>query len=243
LSPENLLNHVITNPNEPISNVFHLAEKNIEIPGKGPGYRAERDAVEKSLFPEIAGHEVRPDERPVYGALNIGQDAIGGATLAYGDASIVLKPEVAKRSTYIADDTFYSPRVEVNDKRLEMFYLAVDNSSQISQELRTALLTENSQERKDFKHWIKTIGARPDCRISNFKNVPSSIAKYFKSPEDEGFFKGIFTEYFVNKEATRKIVSSYDNLESLIVNLDDIDGNALARASQAKKMAAILVSL
>ena len=53
LDPKNLVRFIIANPDEPISNIFHLAEKGIKP--KGEAYLLERDAVERQLFPELAG--------------------------------------------------------------------------------------------------------------------------------------------------------------------------------------------
>ncbi len=103
--PTSILDH----PDEPMANIFHLHDQGIDP--KGPGYRDERDATEKVLFPELQGHGIMADERPVYGALNL-KGAKSGAISSragYGTSTIVLRPHVAKRATYSANDIPSSP--------------------------------------------------------------------------------------------------------------------------------------
>ena len=226
-----LLQHIITHPNEPISNIFHLAEKGIKP--KGDGYLAHRDAVEKQLFPELAGHEARGKERPIYGALNVAKDPIGAATIAYGDASIVFKPEVSKRSTFIADDTFYSPRLSITDERKDNFYKLLDGAN-IPQSLVTALRDKNSVEHKDLEAWLDK-ASRPNASIHEIDVPPKSISNHFQRVEHESYFTTLLAQCFIDKEATRTNMATYDNLESLVVNMGDIDGNSLANAARRNR--------
>ena len=228
LNPENLVKFIIAKPDEPISNIFHLAEKGIKP--KGDAYLEHRDAVEKQIFPELEGHEARGDERPVYGALNVGKDPIGAATMGYGDASIVFKPSVAKRSTFIADDTFYSPRLSITPERKALFYSMLDGAH-LPQSLVDALKDPDSQEHKDMEAWLDRRSARPNASIHDLEDPPSSIYMHFKELNHSLLFNALMPQCFIDKEATRNNVATYDNLESLVVNMSDINGNALANAA------------
>ncbi len=231
LNSSTLLQHIITNPNEPISNIFHLAEKGIKP--KGDAYLVDRDVVEKQLFPELAGHTVRGSERPIYGALNVSKDPIGAANLAYGDAAIVFKPEVAKRSTFIADDTFYSPRICINEDRKENFYKLLDGAN-LPQSLVTALRDKNSPERRDMDVWLDK-SAKPGATIHDLSVLPDSVDQHLKSVEHFGYVSALLSRCFIDKEATRTNMATYDNLESLVVNMGDINGNGLANAARRNR--------
>ena len=228
VSPENLVRFIIANPDEPINNIFHLAEKGVKP--KGDVYLTQRDAVEKQIFPELEGHAARGDERPVYGALNVGKDPIGAATIGYGDASIVFKPSVAKRSTFIADDTFYSPRISITTERKALFYSKLDDAH-LPQNLVDALKDANSREHKDLEAWFASSSARPNASIRELEDPPASICAHFRGVDDSQRFTALMPQCFIDKEATRNNVATYDNLESLVVNMGDINGNSLANAA------------
>ncbi len=228
LDPNNLVKYIIANPGEPINNIFHLAEKGIKP--KGDAYLEERDAVEKQLFPELSGHAAKGDERPVYGALNVGKDPIGAATIGYGDASIVFKPSVAKRATFIADDTFYSPRLSITPERKALFYSKLDGAH-LPKSLVDALKDVNSKEHKDLEAWFDSSSALPNASIRALEDPPASIYAHFTDQEDSRYFNALMPQCFIDKEATRNTVATYDNLESLVVNMGDINGNALANAA------------
>ena len=154
-------NSIFQHPNDPLANIFHLHDQGKDP--KGLGYLDERNSTEQLLFPELKGHDVQADERPIYGALNVPGHRSGGVsyTAGYGRSAIVLKPEVAKRATYIADDSFYAPLMNINKERRKNFYMLLDGANNpearqrfgadIPQSLITALKDPNSAERKDFE--------------------------------------------------------------------------------------------
>ncbi|MCR4666801.1 MAG: DUF3626 domain-containing protein [Desulfovibrio sp.] len=230
LEASTLINFIIANPDEPINNIWHLAEKGIKP--KGDEYLKQRDAVEKQLFPELEGHEAKGDERPVYGAINITKNSLGptSALAAYGDSCIVFKPSVSKRSTYLADDTFYSPRLAITPERKEKFYSLLD-SSNLPPSLVTVLKDENSQERKDLEAWFDHAVKDPNANIHTLDDPPLSIVKHFKTMQETLLLTALMPKCFVDKDATRNNMATYDNLENLVVNLDNINGNALANAA------------
>ncbi|MCR5812986.1 MAG: DUF3626 domain-containing protein [Desulfovibrio sp.] len=232
MTPEALLKYIIPNPGQPISNIFHLAKKGIKP--KGDSYLQMRDAVEKNAFPELSGHEARPDERPIYGSLNLAKDPIGGATVGYGDASIVFKPQVAKRTTYMLDDTFCASRISITPERKEAFYALLDDTH-LPHEFVTALKTEGSKERQTFENWLNTIAQYPDATLKRFDVLPASLEASLSRKQGAcDFFHTFLVQSFMDKDSTRGLIATHDNLESLIANMDDINGNALAAAHLRK---------
>ena len=225
--PDKLLNAILAKPGEPINNIFHLKEKGIKP--KGDVYLTERDDVEKKIFPELEGHEVKGDERPIYGALNVIKDPLGAAMAGYGAACIVFKPSVAKRSTFIADDTFYSPRISITPERKALFYSKLDEFP-LSKDLRNALKDENSKEHKEVEAWLDSRNILPNATIHALEEIPPSMYRLLQG-DDRHYVNILFAQCFIDKEATRNNMATYDNLESLVVNMGDINGNALANAA------------
>jgi len=242
-------NAIFQHPDDPLVNIFHLHEQGTDP--KGPGYLDERNATEELLFPELKGHNVQADERPMYGALNT-RGQRGGAvsyTAGYGRSAIVLKPEVAKRATYIAHDTFYAPLLNLSKERRKHFYMLLDGANNpetrqrfgedIPQSLITALKDPNSAERKDFEAYLDKLVAEGNATVINFRegSMPKSLMRHFPDDLDAlaivyGTFKGFLTECFGDATATRSVMATHDNLESLITQMDSVDGNNLARAVQ-----------
>lgn len=108
-------------------NTDTLKMKNIfELPSntKGPDYLERRDAIETHHFPELAQREAlqgrRAQDRPLYAAVNVGQDPKGGAS-AYGQAFFVLKDEVKQRALYAPTDTFFAYEWAITDDSANRF--------------------------------------------------------------------------------------------------------------------------
>ncbi|MBR5734205.1 MAG: hypothetical protein IKX79_01515, partial [Desulfovibrionaceae bacterium] len=235
-------NSIFEHPNDPMVNIHHLHDQGIDP--KGPGYVDERASTEGVLFPELKGHSINADERPIYGALNI-QGRRGGAVSAnagYGRSAVVLKPEAAKRATYIANDTFFAARVNVSQERRQVFYKLLDGAN-IPDSLKLALKDPNSQERKDFEAFLDEIAATPDATVTMFKpgSPPESVRLHLLDPDPEkeesiySFFKSLLTDCFGDAEATRGVMATHDNLEALITHMDSVAGNSLARAVMENK--------
>ncbi|MBQ9406684.1 MAG: DUF3626 domain-containing protein [Desulfovibrio sp.] len=242
-------NSIFQHPNEPMVNIFHLHNQGVDP--RSAGYLDERNSTEEVLFPEFKGHEVNADERPMYGALNIrGRTGGLGANAGYGSSVIVLKPEVAKRSTYIVNDTFFAARINVSQERRQNFYRLLDGANDhlerqrfgedIPAQLITALKDPNSAERKDFEAFLDNIAAAPGPHsVIAFKlsMLPASMRNHFKgmdAAETEAVystFKGFLTECFGDSEATRSVMATHDSLENLLPQMNSVDGNNLARAA------------
>lgn len=248
-------NSIFQHPNDPLVNIFHLHDQGTDP--KGPGYLDERRSTEELLFPELKGRKVQADERPVYGALNVmGQKGGGGVSYHanYGRSAIVLKPEVAKRATYIADDTFFSPIINLSQERRANFYRLLDGvnnheirphfGEDIPQSLITALKDPNSTEHKDFEAFLDSLDAVPgQVTVIRFRyaELPTSVRAHFPKHNDDlkesiaSNFKAFLTECFGDEQATRSVIATHDNLESLITQMNSVDGNSLSRAVQMNR--------
>ena len=244
MDPEILLgdNSIIANPNAHFKNIWHLADQGIKP--QGDGYLAKRDGVEHTVFPEMSKHKRSSDERPVYGALNV-QGSKLGAAMTYGHAVIVLKEDVKKRATYTLNDSFFAAKVKITPQRRMDFYRLLDGVTDWPQSLKDALLNPNTQEHKDLEAWLDKIEQIEDVTLNeSFKrnSGPGSIRNHFRgaknsfdSTEDEQRFLGLLIKCFGDTESTRELMATHDNIESLLPQMGDIRGNALARAAIDQK--------
>ena len=227
---------VFAHPDEPMKNIFHLSAEG-KTP-KGAGYLAKRDSVEQLLFPELGGHDINADERPVYGALNVTGRRTGASPVNYGSAAIILRPEVAKRATYTADDTFYAPRMAISAERRQNFFALLDGQQGIPQGFKDALRNPDSQERKDFNAWLDGLRDKGETSLDALKNTwPASVGDLLHDPAPDvnesntDSFQALLIRCFGDAKATRSITATHDNLEALIPGLGDVGGNDLARAA------------
>ncbi len=230
---------IIENPDKPLPNIFHLA--NMDIKPKGDAYNFKRDSVEMTLFPEMKHHPIKADERPVYGAINYEKNPFGAATI-YGTVAVVLKPEVKKRATYSLHDTFLAARASVTPGRREAFFKLLDGTVGIPETLKTALRDVNSPERRAFDAWMDKVAANPGCRLNDCfiaRIIPTVISAHYAektfgkiaAANGEMSLLGLLIKCFGDAQATRSHMVTHDNLESLIPELSDADGNALAMAA------------
>ena len=230
---------VFADPNKPLANIWHLHDQHIDP--KGQGYLDKRDSVEKILFPEFAKHGVNADERPVYGALNI-QHGFEGGSPVYGNAVIVLKPEVARRATYTLLDTFLSTPLKIDDSRCADFYRLLDGTAGIPDELKAALRNPESPARKGLDQLFDNLKRYSPPRACNCmaRDFPASIKDILKAHDNEmgdgeKFLLGLMYSCFANPEDARKVMATYDNIETLLPQLGDVNGNSLARAALEKR--------
>ncbi|MDD2966667.1 MAG: DUF3626 domain-containing protein [Desulfovibrionaceae bacterium] len=217
----------ILNPNEPMPNIFHMQAQGIVA--KSEDYMLQRNETEKLVFPELEGHGAIPDERPVYGALNTQRSQTGAADRSYGTCSIVLKPEVARRATFIAEDTFFSPMLSITAQRRANFYALLDGSG-LPAALTTALRNLQSPERAMMDAWFDERAQAEGLTALVLKNPPNELI----SADKEECFAALCLQAFGDTAATRAKVASYDNLESLLFGLDDLNGSLLAQAAEKR---------
>ena len=256
-------NSIMQRPNDPMVNIFHLHDQGTDP--KGLGYLYERDSTEKVLFPELKGHEVSANERPMYGALNIAGNRIGAfdANMGYGSSVIVLKPEVAKRSTYTVNDSFLSTPINTAKERRENFYKLLDGANspeytaknfgeKIPDSLIKALKDPVSEEHREFEGFLDKLTGTNAISV-NFKMgiVPDSVFNHFTNAADDykarhpdekrtsieiaesmfSAFRGLCLKCFGDPEATRSAMATYDNVESLVTQMNQVDSIGLARAA------------
>ena len=222
-------NAFILTPDQPMPTVFHMQQQGIL--SKGESYMAQRDETEKLVFPELEGHEVIADERPVYGALNTQRSQSGPAARAYGSCVVVLKPEVARRATFIAEDTFYSPALSITPERKANFYRLLDGSGLPAEKI-AAFKNPQSAEHRALENWLEQGTQIKDLNATFLKNPPYEL-DIISVPEREQF-SAVGLQAFGDKAATRAKVASYDNLESLLPGLDDLNGALLAQAAEKR---------
>ena len=219
-------NAFFLSPNEPMPTVFHMQQKGIL--SKGAGYMAQRNETEKLVFPEFEGHDVIADERPVYGALNTQKDQSGPAARAYGSCCIILKPEVARRATFIAEDTFYSPAISITPERKANLYKLLDGSG-LSPERVADFKDPQSQLHQQLETELDLISRNKDANTLCLKGLSEKLK--FRDEEKE-WFTTICIQAFGDQTATRAKLATYDNLESLLPGLNDLNGAMLAQAAE-----------
>lgn len=217
-------NVFLMNPDAPMENIFHLADRGV-MP-KGPDYLKVRDSTEHLLFPELPDQDPNADERPLYGALNTLHLSTGAAARDYGRTAIVLKPEVARRATFMANDTFYSPRVSVTPERREAFYALLDGA--VSPQLAAEYRDVNSPRHAALEKFLDALARTEGANVGIFQNLDLKMV-----PDDE-YHKlvALLIDCFGDKAATRKQMASFDNLESLLPGLDELNGAMLGKAAQ-----------
>jgi len=225
-------NSAIAHPDRPMQNIFHLANQGV-FP-KGKEYLDQRNATERLLFPEMAGHDVNPDERPMYGALNVGRRELGAVplTAGYGSAAIILKPEVAQRATYIAEDTFYSPVITMGSERREAFYKLLDQlvGDHFTKEFVGECRNPDSAQHQALEKWFDELATKPDSRTVEFDSIPGELRL---TGEAKSVFTAHLIQVFGDKAATRTNMATFDNLEALIPNMETPTANSIAHAVQA----------
>lgn len=225
----------VTHPDEPYTTIFHLHDQG-EHP-KGEGYVEERDSVETLLFPELAGHDAIADERPVYGSLNVSGQNLSNASQGYGSCSIILRPEVARRATFVVDDTFYSPSLSITPERRTNFYALLEGSRLPAQTIAT-LRDPNSAEHRALEAWFNEGARIGGWNAEEFRNIPQSVkdlltgADRNASQDNTSRFSAVMLLAFGDAAATRARTATYDNLESLLPGLTPLDGASLARAAE-----------
>ncbi|MBP3730057.1 MAG: DUF3626 domain-containing protein, partial [Mailhella sp.] len=239
-------NSVFGHPNDPMVNIFHLADQGIKP--KGDGYLEQRNASEQYLFPALKGHKRNANERPLYAALNI-NGRKGGAlnsSYGYGSSAIVLKPHVARRATYTVDDSFISGKISITEERRQNFYRLLDGSK-LPQDLITALKDPNSPPHRNFEEYLDLLAGMKKTDFTYFDRVNSAnyLSPELKSLIHSGGnlqqtennwsrFTALCIMCFGDSEATQNAIATYDNLENLVTNMTDVDANALSYAAQKK---------
>ncbi len=210
-------------PNAQLINTFQSKEEQ-GLALDGTGYLKLRNQVERSFFPEYARTPLKGKERPVYGALNTKRFTAGAADTHnddYGRTVIVLKPHVKKQCTYTLDDTFF-----VNTLKL-----TPDMRAKVEEDLVAAF----AARLKDPEAALAAIRAKTPVATA-FKgcadgkmlytaagDVAKAVAGAFNAhladgapAFDEDEILGYLTEKYADRDANRKQVATYDNVENLL---------------------------
>lgn len=195
---------------------------------KGQGYIQKRDSVERSMFPELG--EDRPvvaNERPTYAALNLLRLRTGAAP-SYGTVALHLKPEVARRATYTVDDTFIALRLRYTKEGRQAALDLLPGFPGISEEHKAEIMREGSELRQRFDALLESMAAKGEFRADLFK----STLKLSGLSDDENLaLAGLFIKTFRDTQSSRKATATYDTLETLLSELNDVDAVNLARAA------------
>ena len=226
--------------NEPWTNIFRGVEKAPDeaarqeaIRLKGEGYFYKRDSVERVLFPSLG--ESRPivaDERPTYAALNPMRFRTGAAP-SYGVATFHLKPEVARRATFVVEDTFIALQLTHTPENAEKARSLLQTQPGLSDETRAQLLTEGSPLSERFEAILEALREKGTCSGQYLK---SELALGGVT-EDEGMsISALLIQAFGDREATSRAMATYDNLETLLPSLGDVDVVNLAAAAMDRRL-------
>lgn len=184
-----------------------------------------RDSAERLLFPEFDGQKPNGAERPVYGALNVSASEIGPAPV-YGTVVLVLKDEVKRRATFMANDSFYSPKISVTQERIQSFYKLLDGSC--TPELGAQLRDPCSERGAKLASFLDRLSREKDVDISIFQNIDPSMIP----DEEHDPIASLMIDTFGDRQATRSHTASYDSLETLFNGLSILNATMLAGAAQ-----------
>jgi hypothetical protein len=217
-----------------------LKMKNIfELPSnvKGPDYLERRTAIERHHFPELAGREdsrgLRAQDRPLYAAVNVGNNAMGAAA-TYGSAFMVLKDEVKQRALFAPTDTFYSYDWAVTDGSVQTFMSNLtqrlaDPNSPYSQELKDAVAQDPSfltglREVLELEAFFETGGRGRTVKVedlvidklSTWPSPPDGALKI--SQDDQGFLIAEAMKAFIKPGVDG---ATLDHVDRVFQNLSD----------------------
>ena len=216
-------------PKALLPNIFHLNERGITP--KRTGYLDARDSIEKLMFPALTEHEIRPDERPTYAALNLRKSVKGavGSVASYGGSVIVLKPEVARRATYTIDDTFYSPKIAATPARRDSFYALLPSAAGQGISLLNVVdcCKQDSEMHGRLENLFDYIAAKKGCQLADITGHPAyfDLCKVF----NEGVLTKLIVQAFGDREGTQSAMATYDNIEALLPHMEPPTRDSIAR--------------
>ncbi len=229
----------VLNANEPLQNAYHRVAKGDQSV-RNASYMRQRTATENLLFPEMAGHAPIADERPIYAALNTQKAQNGASARGYGRSVVVLKPEVARRATFIAEDTFYSPKTTITPERKTMFYRLLGDSG-LSTECIARLRDSQSADHQVLEAKLNKMSGSSDLTAASFRTLSNAdtlggfnIESENPNNDPEELLMAVCLKAFGDTTGTRAKMATYDNLESLLPELDDLNGALLAETAERR---------
>lgn len=194
-------------------NMFHWGAS----PDGSVGAR-KRDTTERQFFESLEKSSLDPDNRPTYGALNVGRVSEGGAR-TYGSSFFVLRPEVKQRCTFTVDDTFNVPQCKATLAGLDRFETS----------LKAALPDLSASAGTFFSNQANIDRLRTGFQtLSSFSTtqLESNIHKFIDNarevtPEDLNLIALLAQQSMIDREATHAQIAGYDNIENLLQHVDD----------------------
>ncbi|MCL2029660.1 MAG: DUF3626 domain-containing protein, partial [Deltaproteobacteria bacterium] len=232
------INSIANQPHQRVENIYHLHAQGI-FP-KGETYTEVRDSVEQKVFPELyKGQAPQPDAHPAYGALNL-SGLESGAAGSYGALVIVFKPEVAQRSTFTVDDTFYNIPTFFTQKRRNDFYLSLvslaqGNPPKIPLALAQALQNVDSPERKAMEGYFDNQSKNGPGDISAFNYPPPEVVRKQMTDDQGNTFQAALIAAFGDRESARGRTATWDSLESLLPGMKGPTVGSMAHFTESGK--------
>ena len=197
-------------------NCFELPKR----PG-AEGYMRIREKVEDTMFP-VLGTDGTTADRPVYGALNIADKALGPAQ-TYGKAVIVFKDSVKQSATYTYGDTFDILRIDKSDKARQSFIDSLLSCSKISEETKQNLRDGSSAIRKH----INAIFSGPFTGFSEILNskpyenlLDCVLLTKDASTDPDALIQDLLADSAVDRKAQASHPVTFSNLEALIPKMN-----------------------
>ena len=219
---------ILTQGDQPKRNIYHLG-RDAARRMRGDAYLPFRDAVERNAFPEFNTHRDREplaNERPTYAALNVNR-RIQGAAGNYGDCVFVLRPQVAQRATYTVDDTFKVVPLRITRDRIDALY------AMLNAETPEGFLACSPE---DLRNPESAYRQRIKAEIERFAEGTEIDLNDLGALGDAGSGAGVPRDFLVrafgDAEAIRRRTATYDTLENLLPQMDDVDAAGLVAAAR-----------
>ncbi|MDR2392165.1 MAG: DUF3626 domain-containing protein [Planctomycetota bacterium] len=211
-------------------NMFHLQDRGLAW--RGPDYMPLRDAVERQVFPELAGSPTRANERPSYAALNVA-GMVDGAASQYGGTVFVLRTETARRATYTVDDTFATIPLRITRERVDAFFRNLDGMEGFPGMPAEILAQLRNRESPIRKSLASVMSGIPEGGITLKKLLETLVERKVLKEFDEitAWVSPLLVRHLGDSEANRARTATYDTLENLLPHLGEVDGAALIHAA------------
>lgn len=234
LAPENDARHMDT--------AFHLAERGQRGDDDNTFYMKARNAVESSMFPELYTQGANPapaDAHPAYAALNLDLNPMG--IRAYGECVLVLRPEVAQRATYTADDSFYNMPISTDPQTRRPMLLALlaheeqtaraeNKPPMLPESFYAEMADPSSARRQIFEKWCDSMN-RPEARSELLSiTMPIELTDGLNY-DQKSYLDGMLLEVFIANEEIPRRMATHDSLETLLPGMATPTLGSLARAA------------
>ncbi len=199
-----------------LKNVFELGRKD--------SYTERRLFIEQSLFSplrELDGRAFDPQNHPIYAALNVGRQIMGGAG-TYGFCYFVLKDEVKEtRATFSPTDSFHIFDQHITRENVELFKSKFSEFVKSLSPTAQKVLTENQAQifaRLD-QAIDRKFGFAHRQRLDDF--ISEEVLKDIKLPqEDESRLATFARRCFTVEGSSKGRITTYDKMVKLLEYLN-----------------------